>query len=41
MLDTKPVKELCRLTDDVPIMALLRRIDDVDSVGNGTETFPL
>ena len=38
MLDTRAVKGLCRLTDDVPIMTLLRLIDDVDSVGSGAET---
>ena len=38
MLDAKAVKRLCRLTDDVPIMALPRLIEDVDSVGNGAET---
>ena len=40
MLEAKVVKGLCRLTDDVPIMALPRVIDDVDGVGNGAETWP-
>ena len=40
MLDAKEVKELCRLTDNVPNMALSRLIDELESVGNGAETWP-